>query len=66
MDSVTKNVECIDFEKKLYQAFGQVKDFTLCTSIAKHFYEMGRNNVRQEIIDETEHFTYDRGHDGLL
>jgi len=31
----------IDFEQELYNAFGQVKDFTLGMRIAKHFYEMG-------------------------
>ena len=32
----------IDFEKELYKAFGQVKDFTLGMQIAKRFYDMGR------------------------
>lgn len=31
----------IDFEKELYKAFGQVKDFTLGLRIAKRFYEKG-------------------------
>jgi len=33
--------ESIDFEKELYKAFGQVKDFTLGMRIARHFYEAG-------------------------
>lgn len=40
----------IDFEKELYKAFGQVKDFTLGMRIAKWFYDMGKNN--QEPISE--------------
>ena len=31
----------LDFEKELYKAFGQVKDFTLGMCIARHFYELG-------------------------
>ena len=31
----------LDFEQELYKAFGQVKDFTLGMRIAKHFYELG-------------------------
>lgn len=31
----------LDFEKELYKAFGQVKDFTLGMHIAKHFFELG-------------------------
>lgn len=31
----------LNFEKELYKAFGQVKDFTLGMHIAKHFYELG-------------------------
>ena len=31
----------IDFEKELYKDFGQVKDFTLGTRIAKRFYKKG-------------------------
>lgn len=34
----------IDFEKELYKAFGQVKDFTLGMRIAKWFYDMGKNS----------------------
>lgn len=34
----------IDFEKELYKAFGQVKDFTLGMQIAKRFYNIGRNS----------------------
>ena len=33
----------IDFEKELYKAFGQIKDFTLGMRIAKRFYEIGRD-----------------------
>ena len=31
----------LDFEKELYKAFGQVKDFTLGMHIAKYFFELG-------------------------
>lgn len=31
----------LDFEKELYKAFGQVKDFTLGVHIARHFFELG-------------------------
>lgn len=31
----------LDFEKELYKAFGQIKDFTLGMHIAKHFFELG-------------------------
>lgn len=31
----------LDFQKELYKAFGQVKDFTLGMHIAKHFFELG-------------------------
>ena len=31
----------LDFEKELYKAFGQVRDFTLGIHIAKHFFELG-------------------------
>lgn len=31
----------LDFEKELYKAFGQVKNFTLGMHIAKHFFELG-------------------------
>ena len=37
----------IDFEKELYKAFGQVKDFTLGMQIAKWFYDMGKNSHEQ-------------------
>ena len=40
----------IDFEKELYKAFGQVKDFTLGMRIAKWFYDMGKNS--QEPVSE--------------
>ena len=40
----------IDFEKELYKAFGQVKDFTLGMRIAKWFYDMGKNS--QEPVGE--------------
>ena len=40
----------INFEKELYKAFGQVKDFTLCMQIAKWFYDMGKNS--QEPVSE--------------
>lgn len=40
----------IDFEKELYKAFGQVKDFTLGMRIAKWFYDMGKNS--QELVSE--------------
>lgn len=40
----------IDFEKELYKAFGQVKDFTLGMRIAKWFYDMGKQH--QEPVSE--------------
>ena len=40
----------IDFEKELYKAFGQVKDFTLGMRIAKWFYDIGKNS--QEPVSE--------------
>lgn len=40
----------IDFEKELYKAFGQIKDFTLGMRIAKWFYDMGKNS--QEPVSE--------------
>lgn len=40
----------IDFEKELYKAFGQVKDFTLGMRIAKRFYDIGKNS--QEPVSE--------------
>ena len=40
----------IDFEKELYKAFGQVKDFTLGMRIAKWFYDKGKNS--QEPVSE--------------
>ena len=42
--------EPVDFEKELYKAFGQVKDFTLGVRIAKRFYDMGKNS--QEPVSE--------------
>lgn len=45
----------IDFEKELYKAFGQVKDFTLGMRIAKWFYDMGKNSqepVSEELEEE--------------
>lgn len=36
----TREVD-LDFEKELYKAFGQIKDFTLGMHIAKHFFELG-------------------------
>lgn len=42
----------VDFEKELYKAFGQVKDFTLGMRIAKWFYDMGKNS--QEPVSEDE------------
>lgn len=39
-DLEVKEVD-LDFEKELYKAFGQVKDFTLCICIAKHFFDLG-------------------------
>ncbi len=38
----------LDFEKELYKAFGQVKDFTLGMCIARHFYELGLNAKKIE------------------
>ena len=38
-----------DFEQELYNAFGQVKDFTLGMRIAKYFYDMGVNAVLEDI-----------------
>ena len=40
----------IDFEKELYKAFGQVKDFTLGMRIAKWFYDKGKKS--QEPVSE--------------
>lgn len=34
--------QTVDFGQELYKHFGRVKDFTLCTVIAKWFYETGR------------------------
>jgi len=45
----------INFEKELYKAFGQVKDFTLGMQIAKWFYDMGKNSqepVSEELEEE--------------
>lgn len=49
-NSLTQKSETIDFEQELYKHFGQVKDFTLGTRIAKRFYEIGRNY--QESVSE--------------
>lgn len=38
----------LDFEKELYKAFGQVKDFTLGMCIARHFYELGLKTKKGE------------------
>ena len=38
----------IDFEQELYRYFGQIKDFTLGMRIARHFYEMGYHEAREE------------------
>ena len=43
----------IDFEKELYKAFGQIKDFTLGMRISKWFYDMGKNS--QEPTSEVWH-----------
>lgn len=43
----------IDFEKELYKAFGQVKDFTLCMRIAKRFYDMGKKS-REPVSENLE------------
>lgn len=48
----------IDFEKELYKAFGQVKDFTLGMRIAKWFYDMGKNS--QEPVSEDLKEAYER------
>lgn len=56
----------IDFEKELYKAFGQVKDFTLGMRIAKWFYDMGKNSQEpvsedwEEEIKRYLHKVYDR------
>ena len=41
IDSLEVKEMDLDFEKELYKAFGQVKDFTLGMCIARHFYELG-------------------------
>ena len=38
----------IDIQQELYHHFGQVKDFTLGVSIARHFYELGLNARKEE------------------
>lgn len=43
IDSLEVKEVDLDFEKELYKAFGQVKDFTLGMCIARHFYELGLN-----------------------
>lgn len=53
-------VSDIDFEKELYKAFGQVKDFTLGLQIAKWFYDMGKN--RQEPVSEDIEKEIDHAH----
>ena len=40
-DSIGKKDIDFNFGSELYKAFGQVKDFTLCIRIARHFYELG-------------------------
>lgn len=42
----------IDFGQELYKAFGQVKDFTLGVSIAKHFYEMGEKKDKTKKLEK--------------
>ena len=37
--------EQIDFEQAVYDAFGQVKDFTLAMRIAKYFYEQAEKDI---------------------
>lgn len=37
--------EQIDFEQAVYDAFGQVKDFTLAMRIAKYFYEQAEKDL---------------------
>lgn len=58
----------VDIEQELYKHFGRVKDFTLCTAIAKRFYEMGRSHRRPlgedfggEIDEEWKHYSRDGG-----
>ena len=40
----------IDFEQELYKTFGRVNDFTLCTQIAKRFYEKGVEEGKRRVI----------------
>ena len=40
----------IDFEQAVYDAFGQVKDFTIAMRIARYFYELGLNARKVENI----------------
>lgn len=47
----------IDFEKELYKAFGQVKDFTLGMRIAKWFYDMGKKS-REPVSEDLEEAAY--------
>jgi hypothetical protein len=37
--------EQIDFEQAVFDAFGQVKDFTLAMRIAKYFYEQAERDI---------------------
>ena len=41
LDTLEGKEADLDFEQELYKAVGQVNDFTLGMSIAKHFYELG-------------------------
>ncbi len=46
--------QTVDFGQELYKHFGRVKDFTLCTAIAKWFYETGRKAARDEMLREAD------------
>ena len=55
----------LDFEKELYKAFGQVKDFTLGMHIARHFFELGLKTQSKDMI-EALRTEYEKGRADVL
>ena len=46
----------IDFEQELYKHFGLVKDFTLGMRIGQYFYELGKKDMKEQMMKEAIHY----------
>lgn len=44
-------IEQINFEQAVYDAFGRVTDFTLAMRIARYFYEQADKDTKAELLE---------------